>query len=65
MESRPQNPEFRNNPENVHPCRINSFQQLHLTVLLSIKTQKCLFFLDKDLCANVCFFLNVGLWPKY
>ena len=20
MESRPQNPEFRNNPENLHPC---------------------------------------------
>ena len=20
MESRPQNPEFRNNPENFHPC---------------------------------------------
>ena len=20
MESRPQNPEFRNNPENCHPC---------------------------------------------
>ena len=21
MERQPQNPEFRNNPENVHPCR--------------------------------------------
>ena len=21
MESQPQNPEFRNNPENFHPCR--------------------------------------------
>ena len=20
MESQPQNPEFRNNPENIHPC---------------------------------------------
>ena len=25
MESQPQNPEFRINPENFHPCR-NSFQ---------------------------------------
>ena len=23
MESRPQNPEFRNNPDNFHPCRVN------------------------------------------
>ena len=22
MESRPQNPEFRNNPENFHPCKL-------------------------------------------
>ena len=27
MESHPQNPEFKNNPENFHPCRqrVNSF----------------------------------------
>ena len=24
MESQPQNPEFRNNPENFHPCKIKS-----------------------------------------
>ena len=23
MESQPQNPEFRNNPENFHPCKSN------------------------------------------
>ena len=23
MESQPQNPEFRNNPENFHPCTIS------------------------------------------
>ena len=22
MESQPQNPEFRNNPENIHPCEL-------------------------------------------
>ena len=26
MESQPQNPEFRNNPENVHPCKRGQFQ---------------------------------------
>ena len=24
MESQPQNPEFMNNPENFHPCMLNS-----------------------------------------
>ena len=26
MESQPQNPEFRNNPENCHPCEIHDLQ---------------------------------------
>ena len=26
MESQPQNPEFGNNPENFHPCRIAYFE---------------------------------------
>ena len=26
MESRPQNPEFRNNPENFHPCMQDSLK---------------------------------------
>ena len=26
MESRPQNPEFRNNPKNIHPCDISHFE---------------------------------------
>ena len=28
MESQPQNPEFRNNPENFHPLGPNSLQRL-------------------------------------
>ena len=28
MESQPQNPEFRNNPENFHPC-FNQVAKLH------------------------------------
>ena len=24
MESEPQNPEFRKNPENIHPCNLNA-----------------------------------------
>ena len=38
MESQPQNPEFRNNPDNFHPCkqaRIKSLAQGHNTVPLS------------------------------
>ena len=33
MESQPQNPEFRNNPENFHPCGIMIF---NTTSLVSI-----------------------------
>ena len=27
VESQPQNPEFRNNPENFHPCRFSEEHQ--------------------------------------
>ena len=40
MESQPQNPEFRNNPENFHPCKL-----FRLTFSISIcveKTKKAL-----------------------
>ena len=29
MESRPKNPEFRNNPENFHPCLVGCFLRMH------------------------------------
>ena len=32
MESQPQNPQFRNNPENLHPC-INLVTQLLILIL--------------------------------
>ena len=28
MESQPQNPEFRNNPENFHPCQCGDYVTL-------------------------------------
>ena len=35
MESQPQNAEFRNNPENLHPCRGHIFSlSLQLLILL-------------------------------
>ena len=50
MESQPQNPEFRNNPENFHPCKygtpfvhskgqnfLNYMYYLHYYVFLSLK----------------------------
>ena len=38
MESQPQNPEFRNNPENLHPCRYD-YQNL-----------LCWLVVNKDFC---------------
>ena len=35
MESRPQNPEFRINPENFHPCRlVSTMQFIYNTTLM-------------------------------
>ena len=36
MESQPQNPEFRINPENFHPCNINSGTIQNFTILASL-----------------------------
>ena len=36
MESQPQNPEFRNNPENFHPCLLKSIISKLATCKLSI-----------------------------
>ena len=32
MESQPQNPEFRNNPENFHPCNSGTFLSMSLQI---------------------------------
>ena len=37
MESQPQNPEFRNNPENFHPCRKNEWEFFFGLMVLEIK----------------------------
>ena len=45
MESQPQNPEFRNNPENFHPCRCSfakyiqnvTGQKIHIEIHRSIQ----------------------------
>ena len=40
MESQPQNPEFRKNPENFHPCRNDCFGlSLNQSSLLSVCEQ--------------------------
>ena len=39
MESRPQNPEFRNNPENFHPCSIRASNSLDPDQLVLIWVQ--------------------------
>ena len=35
MESQPQNPEFRNNPENFHPCRLG-YRQIPIFQLVAV-----------------------------
>ena len=33
MESQPQNPEFRNNPENFHPCKYQNLAHFMVFIL--------------------------------
>ena len=37
MESQPQNPEFRNNPENFHPCGV--YSEI-LVLMAEVSTEK-------------------------
>ena len=46
MESQPQNPEFRINPENFHPCG-HDFSDPHLLSMLVLWTEKYLHFQSK------------------
>ena len=39
MESQPQNPEFRNNPENFHPCGWKMIDHWHNNASLEHSTQ--------------------------
>ena len=34
MESQPQNPEFRNNPENFHPCIVHNIETSDLESMI-------------------------------
>ena len=36
MESRPQNPEFMNNPENFHPCNPFQSEIIFITIKINI-----------------------------
>ena len=40
-ESRPQNPEFRNNPENFHPWSLWSLMGAHANFYLLLDTDSC------------------------
>ena len=40
MESQPQNPEFRNNPESFHPCSLAMMLDNFLQGFLPVKTKK-------------------------
>ena len=42
MESQPQNPEFRNNPENIHPCHwMDCVVSLSKKLFPMLSTGKC------------------------
>ena len=49
MESQPQNPEFKINPENLHPCNwclIYSYLHIMLNLLFATKNQMPIFWWD-------------------
>ena len=39
MESQPQNPEFRINPENFHPCKLSALSMFITTILVILSAQ--------------------------
>ena len=40
MESQPQNPEFRINPENFHPCKLSALS-MFITTISVIMSEQC------------------------
>ena len=55
MESQPQNPEFRNNPENFHPCDPNKTSNLFsIHVVIKRKVFKIYFMIVHALTIHIC-----------
>ena len=50
MESQPRNPEFRNNPENFHPCDILTFPVRIHTVHIHFRVRSNNKALDRPAC---------------
>ena len=46
MESQPQNPEFRINPVNFHPCKYTMAAERISNVYLIVSMKKCSFLMD-------------------
>ena len=57
MESQPQNPEFRNNPENFHPCIYHNLQCAYITrVMVNVLKYRTLSYF----CIQIkCWFLGL------
>ena len=60
MESQPQNPEFRNNPENFHPCTIN------ITVVTERFTLNlCMLGNFSCFCCRLLIFFKINFFEKF
>ena len=62
MESQPQNPEFRNNPENFHPCK--SHFELRTCIFCWCKVVFCLFVMMLYI-PNNNFSVMLGRFPAF
>ena len=56
MESQPQNPEFRNNPENFHPCLNWLFRHWHKKLYRENLTINMISFIQSNLMTEVVFY---------
>ena len=51
MESQPQNPEFRNNPENFHPCIYSNYlDRYQLTLCILMDSSLCFDTINLEWC---------------
>ena len=60
MESQPQNPEFRNNPENVHPCIITSSQLKPVLMIRLGKWGWCWLAMVQHITSDLCLNIRPG-----
>ena len=71
MESQPQNPEFRNNPENFHPCKFHNQIKYFLILTLCCSSPQFFFLLKHHhrlisyFTVLICYDIIIALGSKY